>query len=60
MEFQIGELSEEHQEYNRYKHTHTHTHTHTHMHTHAEQKRQPAAEAVKNAHMSQKCISFVE
>ena len=56
MEFQIGELSEEHQEYNRYKHTHTHTH----MHTHAEQKRQPAAEAVKNAHMSQKCISFVE
>ena len=29
MEFQIGELPEEHQIYNINTHTHTHTHTHT-------------------------------
>ena len=47
MEFQVGELSEEHQKYNRNTHTHTHTHTHTpHALTHAKQKRLLGAQAV--------------
>ena len=32
LEFQIEELSEDHQKYNRNTHTHTHTHTHVHIH----------------------------
>ena len=59
MEFQIGELSEEHQKakYNgsthTHKHTHKHTQTHTHTHTHTpnahkytKPKRLPVAQAV--------------
>ena len=37
MEFQIGELSEEHQKYSRNTDTQTQTHTHTHTHTHTQQ-----------------------
>ena len=39
MEFQIGELSEEHQKYSRNTdtQTQTQTHTHTHTHTHTQQ-----------------------
>ena len=48
MEFQIAELSEKHQKYNR--------NTHTYIQT--QQKRLPVAEAVKKAHMSHKiCLS---
>ena len=45
MEFQIGELPEEHQIYNRNTHTHTQTHTHTHTprkHTHNAEKTEVA------------------
>ena len=62
MEFQIGELSEEHQKY-----THTHTHTH-HMHTRAQsQKDSQLHKLFKKVHMSHKYFlalkgvpSFVE
>ena len=48
MEFQIGELCEKHQKYNR----------NTHRYIQTQQKRLPAAEAVKKAHMSHKiCLS---
>ena len=51
VKIQIEELSEEHQKCNRNTHTGTDTdtdkHTHTHTHTYTEQKRLPAAEAVK-------------
>ena len=45
MEFQIGELSEEHQKYNRNTHTQTHTQT-PHAHTHTKPKRLPVAQDV--------------
>ena len=60
MESQIGELSEEHQKYNR--NTHTHTHTHTHAHTHLKHaythkaKRFRVVEAVKKVYMSYKYV----
>ena len=37
-------------------HTYTHTHTHTHTHTYTKQKRLPAAEAIKKAHMLHKYV----
>ena len=50
MEFQIGELSEEHQKYSRNTDTQTPTQTHTHTHTaslHTEKsKRHLAAQAL--------------
>ena len=55
MGFQIGELSEEHQKYNRK--TQIHTHTHTLTHTYTQEKRLPPAEAVKKVHMLHKCLS---
>ena len=45
MEFQRGELSEEHQKYNRNTHTQTHTQT-PHAHTHTKPKRLPVAQNV--------------
>ena len=34
-----------------HKHTHTHTHTHTHSRIDTQQKKLPAAEAVKKAYI---------
>ena len=45
MEFQIGELSEEHQKYNRNTHTQTHTQT-PNARTHTKPKRLPVAQDV--------------
>ena len=44
MEFQIGELSEEHQKYNRNAQTHTY-----HTHAHTKPKRLPVAQAVEKS-----------
>ena len=51
MEFQIGELSEEHQKYDRNTHANTYTNTHTHSRIDTQQKKLPAAEAIKKAHI---------
>ena len=57
MEFQIGELPEEHQIYNRNTHTHTQTHTHTHhASTHTTPKRQKLHKLFKKGHMSHKYL----
>ena len=48
MQFQIVELSEEHQEHNRNTHKHTHTH-HTHAHIQSRKDSQ-----FKKVHMSHK------
>ena len=45
MEFQIGELSEEHQKYNRNTHTQIHAQT-PHARTHTKPKRLPGAQDV--------------
>ena len=64
MEFQIGELSEEHQIFNRNTHTHAHTHTRTHTHTHTHhthvhtqnQKDSQLHKLFKKAHISHKYL----
>ena len=61
MEFQIAELPEEHQIYNRNTHAHTHTHTHTQTHTHhasthTTPKRQKLHKLFKKGHMSDKYL----
>ena len=49
----MGQLSQDHQKYNRNTHTHTHTHIHTHTYIY-KVKKLPAAEAIKIVHMSHK------
>ena len=52
MEFQIGELSEDDQKYNR--------NTHTHTHIHIQNKKLSAAEAIKIAHISHKYVRAIK
>ena len=70
MEFQIGELSDEHQKYKRNTHTHTHTHTYTHhtrtpymhitrMHIQS-QKDAHLRKLFKKVYMSHKYLSTLE
>ena len=58
MELQIGELSGEHQKYNRNTHTHTHTHARTHARTHAHTQSRKDSQLRKlfKAYMSPKYI----
>ena len=54
MEFQIGKLTEEHQKYDRNRHTHTHTpNAHT---THKAEKDSQLHKLFKKAHMSHKYL----
>ena len=63
MEFQIGKLTEEHQNtIETDTHTHTHTHTHTYIHTpnahttHKAEKDSQLHKLFKKAHMSHKYL----
>ena len=55
MEFQIGELSEEHQKYNKNTHTQTHTQNTTRTHTQSRNNSQ-LHKMFKKMHMSHKYL----
>ena len=56
MEFQIGELSEEHQKYNKNTHIQTHTQNTTRTHTHKAEITPSCTRCLKKMHMSHKYL----